>query len=193
MFEAIAPVCIELVRLISANRINKHDHCANILEPIFENLTQIHLDYSKGINEIVEMIEDYSESSSSIKGELEKQSQELSYLRRLVMDLNYACLEQRFYNKKYKNSPNSETKNYKEAVFRFSIAVYHYFHRTTGDPEPNRGQTWYTGLTGIISMLLKGKIDRTECWVIAIEIQEDLPRCWNEVTSAYSDVKKRLY
>lgn len=187
MFDVIAKICNELTKLIKARRLGQRLLFSDHIEPIFQQLIDIHEDYKSGVAEIVTLIGDYTVQPMAIQDTILDKKQQLDHIRQLVFDLNKACLLSPY----SRNVPlPGNHQNAKGAAFEFALTVHRYFQFTTGNlPPMSPVSTWYTGLTGLIELLLEGKIERDECLTAAGDVVKLLPENWRAVTSAYAKVK----
>ena len=192
MFDAITKICNHLIELIKARRLGQRQLFSDHIEPIFQQLTEIHEDYKSGVAEIVALIEDYTVQPTTIRDTIIDKKQQLEHIRQLVFDLNKACLLSP-YSQSVPRSPGNP-RNVKEAAFEFAQTIHLYFRFSTGDmPPPFPEMTWYTGLTGLIELSLKGEIERNECLEEANDVVRQLPERWRAVTSAYARVRAMCY
>jgi hypothetical protein len=192
VFDTITTICNQLIGLIKARRLGQRQLFADHIEPIFQQLTDIHEDYNSAVGEIVALIEDYTVQPETIHDTIIAKKHQLEHIRQLVFDLNEACLLSP-YSKSAPRSPGNP-RNVREAAFEFARAVQAYFEFTTGRLRPPMpGMTWYTGLTGLIEVLLEGETERDWCLKVANDVVRKLPENWKAVTSAYARVKSLCY
>jgi hypothetical protein len=192
MFDTITTICNQLIGLIKARRLGQRQLFSDHIEPIFQQLTDIHEDYKSGVREIAALIEDYTVQPVAIRDAIIEKKHQLAHIRQLVFDLNEACLLSP-YSQSAPRTPD-KPRNVKEAAFEFARTVHDYFEFTTGDLRPPKpGMTWYTGLTGLIELLLEGETERDWCLKVANEVVRKLPENWKAVTFAYARVKALCY
>ena len=187
---SISAICEKLAGLIRARQLHDQNYFDVAVEPIFNHMLLVHENYISCFGTIVSELIDADIPASAIRDRMQMNKQALAHIRLLVGNLNKTLLGSWYARppKTYKDA------GLRESAFTFAYAVYKYFQRTTGDPQPAlQACTWFSGFIGTLDHLVQGYISREEALEEAERALVDLPIKWKTVETHYLTLRTLCY
>ena len=178
MIEPILAIIDRLISLAKGRIDDRRGLFTNHLEPLFNDLTAVHLDYRESFGDTIKLLKDNSVDDQTLKDRLTERQARLLHMRQKIRALISAL----------DGSPNLP-----DEAKTFLTAITWYFIPATGD-----GRTLYDGGTRFMTLLdaLRSLDEDPEVrervidWVSDVLSQTD--RTWDRLLDEYAKARLAL-
>lgn|GEM_PF-6225854 len=170
-----------IISLLDKRSSNLRTLFKDYLEPLYTDMTQIHLDYKRAFSEVELVLIDKETFNSDVWPTLRNRERELLHLRLYVFYLAKEITRQK--------SKQKELQRMSQSILSYFTVITNPCEMVLPREEIAYKQFWYVGLLGIITMSSLDNYSREAALEMLRDMNSELDSKWEAVTAAFAEAK----